>query len=142
MEYLALIYADESVWERMRPPSGRARTGSTPSSRGPPGTQASSSGATSSGRPRARRPFASATTSVSSATGRTPRSRRRSGATSSSNASLEDALDWAARIPAAEHGAVEIVPSTSTGGPDMQYALLVYTTSPPGRASLTKSRPG
>ena len=37
MEYLALIYADEGVWERHPAAEREARTSSTPSSRGPRG---------------------------------------------------------------------------------------------------------
>ena len=41
--------------------------------------------------------------------------------------SFDDALDWAARIPAVDTAPSRSVPSTSTRRPDMQYALLVYS---------------
>ena len=53
----------------------------------------------------------------SSSTARTPRRRRRLGGYFLFEcASIDEAVDWAARIPAAEHGAVEVRPGVRRPG--------------------------
>ena len=117
MEYLALIYADESVWERM-PAAEResAYEQYAEFSRAARdagvlvgGNELGSTSSATTVRVRddellvSDGPYAE----VKEALG---------GYFIINCQSLEDALDWAARIPAAEHGAVEIRPVHVDGG--------------------------
>ncbi len=117
MEYLALIYADESVWERM-PAAEResAYEQYAEFSRAARdagvlvgGNELGSTSSATTVRVRDDEPLVSdgPYAEVKEALG---------GYFIINCQSLEDALDWAARIPAAEHGAVEIRPVHVDGG--------------------------
>ena len=117
MEYLALIYADESVWERM-PAAEResAYEQYAEFSRAARdagvlvgGNELGSTSSATTVRVRDDEPLVSdgPYAEVKEALG---------GYFIINCQSLEDALDWAARIPAAEHGAVEIRPVHDDGG--------------------------
>ena len=114
MQYMALIYDDESAGAACRRTTG-TRDGRV---HGPLGdADVDQAAATSSSSTRPRRRSASATTRRSSPTAPSPRRRRCSAATTSSRAtSIDEACEWAAKIPAARHGAIEVRPVTSTEG--------------------------
>ena len=117
MEYLALIYADESVWERMPAAERESAYGQYAEfSRAARdagvlvgGNELGSTSSATTVRVRDDEPLVSdgPYAEVKEALG---------GYFIINCQSLEDALDWAARIPAAEHGAVEIRPVHVDGG--------------------------
>lgn len=117
MEYLALIYADQRVWERMTDVERQAayeRYGEFAEAARAEGVmvggeELSSTTSATTVRVRDGEPLVSdgPYAEVKEALG---------GYFIINCQSLEDALDWAARIPAAEHGAVEIRPVHVDGG--------------------------
>ena len=127
VEYLALIYADEGADRRSATTNagrGTTGTGRSPTTRGQPACWWP---ATSSARPRTRRPSASARSRWRSPTGRTPRPRRPWAATSCSIAT-RSTRRWTGRRA---FPPPSTAPSRSRGargrrGGVMKYALLVY----------------
>ena len=111
MEYLALIYADESVWERMTDAEREAayeRYGEFAEAARAAGVlvggdelSSTTSATTVRVRDRERLVSDGPYAEVKEALG---------GYFILDCPSLNDALDWAARIPAAQHGAVEVRP--------------------------------
>lgn len=111
MEYLALIYADQSVWERMTDAEREAayeRYGAFAEAARAAGTlvggeelASTASATTVRVRDHERLVSDGPYAEVKEALG---------GFFILDCASFDDALDWAARIPAVEHGAVEVRP--------------------------------
>ena len=111
MRYLLSIYGDESGWNDVTPEQGAQIMAAYEAFGREAARRARSSAARASSRRRRPPPCASATASACSPTARSRRPASSSAATTCSSArDLDEAIGWAAKIPGAAQGSVEVRP--------------------------------